>query len=130
MDADNYGRLRVSFRFVRKQDVETYGRADGEPWVYDEAVLFELPAQQLVALEKAMGGYSVLDLAADFRDDRIIARHAASWLAIHFEAPEVAGPYETYAPAVMMMNWDFGAQDGEEPVPLDSGESASSPPEG
>lgn len=108
------------FRFTEPDDVKQFG----EDWfVYDEARIVRLPARQLARYEAQLGT-PIVAVVDGFRDDTVLGRLAATWLALHMHDPDLAGPYDAYSPVVLLMRFEPVPDDE---VPAESREAASDP---
>lgn len=118
------------FRFTEAGDAKAYGNpADPDGWwVYDEAQIVRLPNARLAQLEAATG-LPLVHMMEGVHNDTVTGNRAASWLVIHLASPDIAGPFETFEPKVLLIEWQR-VQEDDNPSPLDvapSPESSSSP---
>jgi hypothetical protein len=106
------------FRFTEPEDVKQYG--DG--WfVYDEARVVRLPARSLARYEARIG-MPIAQVIDGFRQDSVMGRLAATWLALHMHDPDLAGDFDQYSPVVLLMRFE-PVPDGE--LPAESREAAA-----
>jgi hypothetical protein len=92
----------LRFRFTEPADVQRYG---GEWHIYDEAALMRLPAQEQIDLEEKTNT-PLVTVIRSFRKDGTLGMLAATWIALHLEDPDLAGPFPAYAPTVHFTDWE------------------------
>jgi hypothetical protein len=89
------------FRFTEDADKAAFG--DG--WrTYDEAKIVRLPARELIKIEEELGT-SVVDVIRGVRSESMLGYLAATWIVLHLEDPDLAGPYDAYSPVVLLAEW-------------------------
>lgn len=114
------------FRFTDDADIARFGPG----WyVYDEAAIVRLPARQLVALEAALGGPKLVNAMTEFAEDGIMGRLAATWIGVHLTDPGLAGEFDKYDAAVILISFEqiSDQAEGDVAAPLDPTPSEASP---
>lgn len=107
----------LEFRFLDPADQAAYT----DRWyLYDESAILRLPARKMLELEQGTG-YSVRDMLAGVRAQKVIGDLLATWTAVHLNAPELAGEFAEWGPLTFCIEWrvaeldDLGKDD--EPLP-------------
>lgn len=118
----------IRFQFTDPDDAKAYANPDDPEgwWVYDEAAITSLPVGRLVDLEDALP-IQLLAAMQGLRDETIIGMHTATWAVIHLARPEIAGPFSSYSPKVMLIHFAPVESDVEDAAdPLDQAGSDTS----
>lgn len=117
----------LRFRFTEPDDARRYG----DDWhVYDEAKLVRLPVRELVKLEIEIG-MPLVNVLEGVRRETVLGYLAGTWLALRLQNPDLAGPFDDYAPVAMLIVWDRMPPAAEPKAdlqaPLDPTPTADSP---
>lgn len=113
---------------VRLTDPDDVARYGDRWWVYDEAAIMRLGADELIAIEREIYPTKLRAAMDDSRENGILGDLIAVWVAIRMAAdPNWPAPkFADFKPLILLAEWQL-VPDGEvDPgAPLDEGPSSS-----
>jgi hypothetical protein len=112
----------LEFQFQDETDQAKYG----DRWYrYAESDVMRLSARKLIELEARMG-LKVVEVMNGMRESSILGDTAAAWIGVRLEDPDLAGPFDDFNPATLMIKWRK-AEPGKAPAAEDTPKPQAEP---